>query len=244
VSPSEPLSLPADAVGPPARELSPADLILANRLVNLEAVLPNITHELNNALQVLSGLSELLASKPGMADDAVLKLQRMYAQSTRCHGLLRDLLAYARRDDVRPEVDVARAIDRALSLRRYHLARARIAVEIETGPSGLVATIDSQYFEQLLVNLVLNAEQAMAGVADPHLSIGCTVAGPDVVLTVKDTGPGIDMSCQEQYFQPFWSSRPGALGLGLPVARALALAAGGDLTFGSASRVDVRLPKG
>jgi two-component system C4-dicarboxylate transport sensor histidine kinase DctB len=216
--------------------------VFANRLVNLEQVLPNITHELNNALQVLGGLSEILASRSGMADDAVQKLQRMNVQATRCNGLLRELLAYARRDEVRPAIDVVRGIDGALSLRRYHLARGRISVEIEAGASGLAARMDSQHFEQMLVNLVLNAEQAMAGRAGPHLTIAHTRRDERLVLTVSDTGPGIDVERQEQYFEPFFTTRTGALGLGLTVARALVTAAGGSLTFVGPSRVEVCLP--
>ena len=53
MSPSEPLSLTPDGLGPPSRELGAGDLVFANRLITLELVLPNITHEINNALQVI-----------------------------------------------------------------------------------------------------------------------------------------------------------------------------------------------
>jgi len=243
VAPSEPLSIPPDTLGPAARTLSAGDLVLANRLVNLEQVLPNVTHELNNALQVVSGLAEILATRPGLGDDVVQKLQRMHTQSTRCYGLLRELLAYARRDEVQPATDVGKAVDRALTLRRFHLSRARITVMIEPGPSGLTAAMDSQYFEQTLINLLLNAEQAMVGRADATLTVRYGQRDDAVVVSVGDTGPGVDLATVETTcFQPFWTSRAGALGLGLPVARALAVSAKGRLVFVAPSRIELTVP--
>jgi C4-dicarboxylate-specific signal transduction histidine kinase len=243
VSPSEPLSLPPGTLAAASRVLSPGELVYTNRLVNLEHILPNVTHELNNALQVMSGLAEILATRPDIDSDVAQKLNRIHTQSTRCYGLLRELLAHARRDDARPVTDVGRAVDRALNLRRFHLSRGRVTVAIEPGPAGLTAAIDSQHFEQLLVNLLLNAEQAMAGTASPTLTVRYAERGGQVVVTVADSGPGVDLATVEATcFEPFWTTREGALGLGLPVARALAVAAGGTVVFVGPSKVDVRLP--
>lgn len=243
MSPSEPLPLSSDAVPGPSRELAPGDLVFANRLVNLEQVLPNITHELNNALQVISGLGEILSTRPDLPDDVVQKLQRIHAQSSRCYGLLRELLAYARRDEVSPTADVARLVDRTLNLRRYHLARARVTVAIEPGAPGIAVAMDSQYFVQMLLNLLLNAEQAMAGGTDHTLTLRYGAAAGDAVISVTDSGPGVDLADVEATcFVPFWTTREGALGMGLPVARALAVAAGGSLRFVAPSEVEVRLP--
>lgn len=242
MSPSDPLPRPAGIVDEPVRALTPGDLVLVNRLVNLEQVLPNITHEINNALQVLGGLSELLASRPGLADDVVQKLGRMQAQTQRCNGLLRDLLGYARRDGTRPVADVSAAIEQALSLRRYHLSRARVTVEVDAGPAGLRAAMDVRHFEHVLVNLVLNAEQAMVGTADPHLTIRYGQAGDELVLTVGDSGPGVAPELRARCFEPFYTTREGALGLGLTVARALLSHARGTIDFIAAARVELRLP--
>ena len=244
MSPSEPLGLPPDTLAAAARDLTAGDVVYANRLANLEQVLPNVTHELNNALQVVSGLAEILATRPGLSDDVVQKLQRMHAQSTRCYGLLRELLAYARRDEVAPSADIARAVERALDLRRFHLARARITVEIDAGPSGLAAAIDSQHLTQVLLNLVLNAEQAMAGISEPTLVIRHGEQQGEVWIAVSDDGAGVDLETAEATcFAPFWTTRPGALGLGLPAARAIVTAAGGTIGFAAPSRVEVRLPR-
>ena len=243
MSPSEPLPVPSQALGAPARDLDAGDLVFANRLITLELVLPNITHEINNALQVIGGLGEILATKPGIPDDVAQKLQRIHGQSVRCSGLLRDLLGYARRDEASPVTDVARSLDRALNLRRYHLARGRVTVHMEPTSEGPhLARMDSQHFEQVVVNLCLNAEQALVGRPDPTIRLRYGREGEDLVLRVADNGPGIETARAEEYFAPFMTTRAGAVGLGLTASRALAQAAGGRLTFTAPSTVEVRVP--
>ena len=243
MSPSEPLSLTPDGLGPPARDLGAGDFVFANRLITLELVLPNITHEINNALQVIGGLGEIIAIKPGISDDVALKLQRIHGQAVRCSGLLRELLNYARRDEASPTTDVPRSIDRALNLRRYHLARARVHVHVDPTTEGpIAAKLDSQYFEQILVNLVLNAEQAIAGRPEPTVRIAYGREGDTMVLTVRDSGPGIDLAREEEYFRPYMTTKPGAIGLGLTAARALVHTVKGSLRFIEPSVVEVRVP--
>ena len=243
MSPSEPLSLAPEVVGAPARDLTAGDLVFANRLITLDLVLPNVTHEINNALQVIGGLGEIIATKPGISDDVSQKLLRIHGQAVRCSSLLRELMNYARRDQASPTTDLARSIDRALNLRRYHLARARVTMHVDPTANGAVtARMDSQHLEQVLVNLVLNAEQSIAGQPDPTIRLGYGLAGDVVVLTVADSGPGIDLEREEEYFLPFMTTRPGAVGLGLTAARALVQANGGTLRFIAPATVEVRVP--
>ena len=218
------------------------DLVFANRLITLELVLPNVTHEINNALQVIGGLGEIIATKPGISEDVAQKLQRIHGQAVRCSGLLRELLAYARRDEAAPATDVARSIERALNLRRYHLSRGRVTVHVEPRSEGaVVARMDSQHFEQVVVNLLLNAEQAVTGLPEPTIRVRYGREGEWLVLTVADSGPGIDPSKEEEYFRPFMTTRTGAIGLGLTAARALADVAQGTLRFTEPNVVELRV---
>jgi C4-dicarboxylate-specific signal transduction histidine kinase len=102
--------------------------------------------------------------------------------------------------------------------------------------------MDSQHFEQVLVNLIVNAEQAVAGVPEPAIRVTYGREADQVVLAVGDSGPGIDPAQQEDYFRPFMTTRTGAVGLGLTASRALAQAAGGSLRFIRPSLVELRVP--
>jgi C4-dicarboxylate-specific signal transduction histidine kinase len=138
---------------------------------------------------------------------------------------------------------MARGIERALNLRRYHLARARVTVLVEPTAEGpAAARFDSQFFEQVLVNLMLNAEQAVAGRQEPVVRIAYGREGHAMVMTVGDSGPGIDPAREEEYFQPYMTTRPGAIGLGLTAARALVHTVGGTLRFIQPSVVEMRVP--
>lgn len=243
MSPSEPLSATPAALGSPARDLGAADLVLANRLITLELVLPNVTHEINNALQVIGGLGEIMATKPGIPEDVAQKLQRIHGQAVRCSGLLRELLNYARRDEASPVTEVTRSIERALNLRRYHLSRGRVSVHVEPRTDGAVAArIDSQHFEQVLVNLMLNAEQSVAGRPDATVRIAYGRENGTVVLSVADNGPGIDLARHDDYFRPYMTTRAGAVGLGLTASRALVQACGGEMRFVEPAVVEIRIP--
>jgi len=117
-------------------------------------------------------------------------------------------------------------------------ARA-IAVEpqIDCLPADLAARADPVALEQIVHNLMANALQALAQVPTPErrLTIEARASGQRVVLTVRDSGPGIAPDALPHLFEPFFTTREGGLGLGLPLGESLALGMGGALTGGNDS---------
>jgi C4-dicarboxylate-specific signal transduction histidine kinase len=229
--PTTPAS-PARVSEPAGRVLTSEDLAYLNRMTTVGQVLPNVAHEINNALQVVGGLVEMLSLKPELAPDVRDKIARIGVQAGRTAEMLRELVAFARREygGVR-HVGVNRLIDRALALRRYHLARARIVVEV-TGapPDTIVVRADAHHLEQVLVNLVMNAEASLAGRHDGRIEIAVRDEGPRVSVTVTDNGHGMVPAVAGAATAPFFTTRDGAAGLGLTVARLLVEADGGVLT--------------
>jgi len=219
------------AAGSGGRELSSGDLAYLNRMTVTGHVLPNVAHELNNSLQVVSGLVEMLAGRSDLPADVRDKVSRIGAQSARAVWLMRELVAFARRDDhgVRA-FDLGRVVEQALSLRRYHLSRARISVAVEREEQGPFRVRgDAHAVEQILLNLVINAEQALAGRNDPRITIALDVRDGFVELSVIDNGPGMALDLARKAQEPFFTTRAGMCGLGLPVARHLAESLGGRL---------------
>jgi signal transduction histidine kinase len=220
------------------RRLTLDDLAYLNRVTTVGQVLPNVAHELNNALQVVGGLVEMLATRVDLPPDVHEKLGRIAAQAGRATGMIRDLVVFARRDDggVRV-VDLAKMVDAALGLRRYHLSRARVAVTVRGADSGaLLARVDAHYVLQVLLNLLINAEHSMAGRDGAHIEIDLAFAGEGVSVTVADNGPGFAPGVKERALDPFFTTKGIAAGLGLTVAERLMRAQGGCLML--AGRAD------
>jgi C4-dicarboxylate-specific signal transduction histidine kinase len=230
------------------REFSLDDLVYLNRMTPVGQVLPNVAHELNNALQVVSGLVEMLGVRGDLPHDVSDKIARIGGQAGRATGMLRELVAFARRDDagVRP-IDVLKVVEAALSMRRYHLARARITVVVEGDPAVSPLTRgDAHALQQVLLNLLINAEQSMAGREGGAIRIALRGAGQDLELVVDDNGPGVAPEVRQKIAEPFFTTKERAAGLGLTVAAALLDQAGGHLQIehhaGGGTRAVMRLP--
>jgi C4-dicarboxylate-specific signal transduction histidine kinase len=120
---------------------------------------------------------------------------------------------------------VRQSVDRAFALREYDLMRGGVAFEVLVEAERLPpCRIGPQALAVVLLNLVLNGEQALAGVPDARIRVRISHASRRIVVTVQDNGPGVPHDIQARVFEPFFTTgRPGAtLGLGLAVARHLA----------------------
>jgi signal transduction histidine kinase len=208
-----------------------AQLGQLNRLATAARLVAGLAHELNNSLQVVSGLVELMADHEDVPPDVAARIRKIGAQADKATSTIRQVLGYTREglaDQKHP--DVAAAVDRALALRRYNLGRAGIAVTSEV-PPGLAVNIDERGLVQIVLNLVINAEDALASAAHKDLHIGAEAVQRGVRVTVRDTGHGVGDDIRQRIFEPFFTTRTdaGAVGLGLPVARAIATSFGGSL---------------
>jgi C4-dicarboxylate-specific signal transduction histidine kinase len=228
------------------RPLRTDDLVYINRMTTVGHVLPSVAHELNNSLQVIGGLVELLGMRTDLSKDVQDKIQKIGAQAVRSAGMIRDFVAFARRDDVVARVDLNKALERALVLRRYHLARARIELTVDPSPGPLVIAADSQQVTQVLLNLVINAEEAVAQTEKREVRVVLVDGSTTVRCEVHDNGPGFEDSALRRLREPFTSTKTrGAAGLGLAVATALMERERGRLLVlgGPGGRVAVEWPK-
>lgn len=208
------------------------DLAHLNRMTTIGLVLPTVAHEINNALQVVGGLTELLSRRDDLPGDVRDKLRRIAAQSSRASGLLRELVNYTKREASAPAVvDVVRVLEAALAMRRYHLDRERVRVHVSLPDDfACLCRTDAHYLQQVLLNLILNAETALRGRPEPALWVAVTATEREVRVQLEDNGPGLEGDATTRAFEPFYSTRAGhALGLGLAVSKALMRRSGGDL---------------
>lgn len=217
-------------------ELAPEDVIALNRLTTVARVLAGTAHELNNALQIIAGSAEMLAQQTEVADPARRAIQRIQAQTTRAAETVNDVMHFARgAGQPATRVSLRSIASKAIALRMYQVRRAGLALLFEPAqaPAGVVRGKDAQLL-QVVLNLIMNAEQALAGVAGGTIALEMQESDQTVVLTVADNGPGLAGPVIERLFTPFATTHPtpDAQGLGLAAARLIARAHGGDVVIG------------
>ncbi|SFP69378.1 sensor histidine kinase [Pseudomonas borbori] len=208
------------------------ELVQAGKLAVIGQMSTSIAHELNQplaALRTLSGNTVRFLQR-GALEVAGSNLQTIGELVDRMGKITASLRAFARRSDDHGQASLGQAVDAALMLLQPRLQRS--PVQIEHAYAGATRLgIDQTRLEQILVNLIGNALDAMGAQAERHLWLSGAADGASYRLEVRDNGPGIAPELRGHLFEPFFTTKPGeqGLGLGLTLSASLAAAAGGNL---------------
>ncbi len=221
-----------------------AQLIQSEKMAAVGTLVSGVAHELNNPLTSIAGLSELLLERAAAAPSPESRdhLRVINEEAERAGRIVRDLLTFARKGPAeRQPVDLADVVRRTVLLAGYELRRRGIDVEAALAPALPPVLGDRHQLQQIVLNLVTNAAQAMTRLppeAPKHVSITTAAEGGRVVLKVTDTGPGLTEEVRQRMFSPFFTTKaPGeGTGLGLFVSYGIAEAHGGSLTAEPATR--------
>jgi two-component system OmpR family sensor kinase len=208
-----------------------------------------ISHELRTPVTAIRGHVDAL--REGLADDAEAReasLTVIRAETDRLARLVGDLLDLARMEADQftleeDEVDVKRLLDQAFQTFTEEARRRGIEYECALDVNPVIST-DGDRLLQIVSNLLDNA---FAWTPDGgRIALGLAAHNGTVAVSVSDSGPGISPAERKRIFRPFWSRAGDGTGLGLPIARQLALAMGGELVLeseiGRGSRFELRLP--
>ena len=210
-------------------------LLRAEKMAAVGQLTASIAHEVNNPIAVIQGNLDLVRELLGEAAQPVAdELRLVDAQIERMRLIVTQLLQFARPNEFAgyvEAVDVQRALDDCLVLTNHQLARSNISVArrfAATRPAG----INRQELQQVLVNLIVNAQQAMpeGGVLTLSTADWTDDRGrPGVAIGVADTGPGLADDLLQAMFQPFVTRKKDGTGLGLWISRGLVERYGGDV---------------
>jgi signal transduction histidine kinase len=215
--------------------LTPEQLRQINRLALEARFVSGMAHELNNSMQVMSGLVELLVDRSDLPDEVRSRLQKIGGQIDRASAAVRQVLTYTRDEGRAPGLlDMGALVDRAIALRRYRLGRAGIEVQWDRDAvRGCFVRGDDRQLQQVVLNLLVNAEEALTGAAERRLRVSIEAAPPNVRVAVSDTGPGVAPELRGRIFEPFFSTRLSDrnVGLGLTASANIAAAHEGRLSL-------------
>jgi signal transduction histidine kinase len=222
-------------------------MVAQEKLATVGRLAAGVAHEVGNPLAAVIGYADLLLSDEppdGPRRDALARIRR---ETERISGIVADLLDYSRpvTGTVEP-VRLDTTAEAAVSLLGPQSRFREVVVENRIAPSLPPAAAAGSRLLQVLINLLLNAADAMDGAGSIVLD-GREVGGA-LELSVRDNGPGVPAEIGDRIFDPFYTTKdPGqGTGLGLAIARSIARAYGGDLWLASdapGATFVVRLPR-
>lgn len=234
-----------------AAPASSADRSLVDRYTEIVRLVGALAHEIKNPLSTIVLNLELLAedfagSETPRDRRAVAKITVVQRECQRLLALLDDFLKFtrARAHEMQPS-DLNAEADRVLEFFRPKAAAANIEIVRYFDPDLPSVKLDREAFHGALLNLILNAVQAMPD--GGQLVVRTQCPGDEVRLDLIDTGRGIAAAHLPHIFDAFYSTRPGGSGLGLPTARKIVEAQGGRITVESepdrGTKFTIHLPK-
>jgi PAS domain S-box-containing protein len=219
------------------QRLLEAQIIQNDKMASIGQLVSGVAHELNNPLTSIAGLAELLLERPAHPELPREHLRVIHDQAERAGRIVRNLLTFARKGvPEQTAVDLNDVISRTSLLIVYELQLHGIELSSDLSPEPVIVLGDRYELQQVLLNLVTNAVQAVAGLepGQPRgINLSTTRVNGEAVLRVRDTGPGVPKHLAPYLFTPFFTTKgPGeGTGLGLSLSYGLVKAHGGALTY-------------
>jgi len=217
----------------------------AETLAAMGRLAAGIAHEIRNPLGIINATAARLKRR---YDDPVAPDERfdyIAEEVDRMNGILTGYLNFARDEpSILRALDLVPVLQRSLRLAAPELEAAHIDLQVEA-PASCAIRGDAQRLQQVVLNLVLNAVQAMSN--GGRLRVRLRASGDDAALEFTDSGPGFAAGSSERWFEPFVTTKEKGSGLGLTVARRIVEEHGGRIALGAAAdtggaRVEVTLP--
>jgi PAS domain S-box-containing protein len=211
-------------------------LVSTERLSAVAEVVSGVAHEINNPLQAILGCTELLLDgAASLPEQARKDLETIRSEAGRAGQIVKNLLGFVRRGGGERGIHDVNAIVRKIALlRAYHLRQTGIELDLRCHPESLLARVNEDDIKQVLANLILNAEHAIAGSGRGNrISVYTWRDAHGIAVQVADDGPGVPPEMRGRIFEPFFTTRRvgEGTGLGLSVSLGVAIAHGGGLEF-------------
>ncbi len=218
-----------------------AQLIHNEKMATIGQLVSGVAHELNNPLTSIAGLTELLLERGPLPDFPREHLRVIHDQAERAGRIVQNLLTFARKGTPdKAVVDLNDVVARTSLLIAYEIKLRGIELETALSRQPLSVIGDRYELQQVLLNLITNAVQAVAQLPEPkprRIRIESARAGEQAILRVTDSGPGVPDTLVTYLFTPFFTTKEPGLGtgLGLSLSYGLIESHGGRLSYSPAA---------
>ena len=213
-------------------------LLQSEKMVAVGQLVSGVAHELNNPLTGVMGYSQLLLRRLGKTDvNAARDLSAIIEETERATRIVQNLLSFARKHQPKMTVvNVNEVVNRVLQLGRYELGVNNIEVDVRMDDDLPETMADFHQLEQVLLNIINNAVQAVAEVDCPG-RLGIRTGNQDgyITVSIEDNGPGISPELQKRIFEPFYTTKDvgKGTGLGLSICYGIIEEHGGGMSVSS-----------
>ncbi len=193
-------------------------LLVADKYQSLSQLSAGVAHEIKNPLGIISGNAELLKEETSPDSEAYYLAGSILEETDRMDGILKNFMDIARpsRMEMAPN-SLNSLAEKTLELTRYQYEKAGLEVVKDFREDLPPVLVDAGKLRQVILNLLLNAKEAMTG--GGRLTVKTYLRDKEVILEMKDTGPGMDKETLRKAFEPFFTTRKTGSGLGLAIAQ-------------------------
>jgi signal transduction histidine kinase len=197
-------------------QISQREQLRTDQMTAVGQLAAGVAHELRNPLTAMKTIIQTARQGSGELDDRDMEV--LESEMTRLNDSIQSFLDYARPPTLERRVfDICEVIESAVKLVSARAAQQRIDIQFEPSESSIALNADFDRLRQVVVNLLLNAFDAMPDGGNVRML--SRLVGPNVVFTVSDTGTGIAPEFADRLFEPFMSSKEAGSGLGLSVCK-------------------------
>lgn len=212
----------------------------AQKLEAIGQLVSGIAHELNNPLSAVIAYSQLILSNETVTEDERQSIETILSEARRAARIVSNVLTFSRQHrSQRLLANVNRVVEDTLALRQYALTGLNIRVAVELQEDISYVWMDHFQIQQVLLNLINNAEQAFRGCEGPReLKVVTSQTEENVIISVTDTGPGVPPEILDEIFNPFFTTKEvgEGTGLGLAISDGIVRGHGGRISVVSSPR--------
>lgn len=211
-----------------------AQLVQSAKLASLGTLSAGVAHELNQPLAIIRGLSQQLAGEPGLSEDAISDLRMIEGQTSRMTKIIKHLRTFCRAGGYElTHVDVNEVINNCFILIGAQLKAHNVDVKLELCEQASVVMADSNELEQVFLNLITNARDAIEDRDGSCITIRSRTENGRFVVEFHDNGPGIPDDVAAQIFDPFFTTKEAGkgTGLGLSISHSIIAKHQGSIEF-------------